>query len=939
LDEIKRLKGNNMKSYFVVLAFCLFFVASTAFASSTYYLPQVAIGSYGGDNGNIYSYRSTFVLLNNTSTSTNVTVNLTDNDGNPMMANIANLGKNLSTFTVTLGPGATRILQTDSSGEARQGAATVTSDSADIGVAGSYAINNDTTRKFVTEVGVQGISAVSLLSNFVLPVQITADGKINTALALYNPDASDSSLTLTLKNADGTVAGTPISNYSLAAGKHAAFYVNGDGFFKSIDSFNGTLTVQSSVGIAAMTLRQNAPSFLTYTSIPVASTTSTQTTFNLAQFADGDVGALYKTTFMLFNLSSTASATVTLSPTDDSGATIPLAMTAATGDTTSSTSFVLGPGQSTFLKTNGTAGKTGAVLISSTSPIGAAALFTQYNSDGSFNTEAGVLDSPVLSTFTMPIDSKAPLDGTATVVGTGLALFNSGTSAVDLQPAYLDLDGIMTTAATITLQPNQHISKFFNEIFPELGNVQGSIAFSGSSGVAAMVLRTNASPWNMTSFSVVSGTAAGLSYSTTGAGMPKALYTDITANSTISRQLNYPTMVRVSTSGFAISTTTPLYLQGISQSSGRIYKLKTETTSASTSPTLYLSPGMHAIRAMGWLTGFAAKDSGIFASYITDSFALGNTSTNKTIAFPTPTTYTVSGSIEGFGTLGLTTSASLSFYGTAATNSHVEYVVYCATDSDGNGTFTASMPDGTYYAVLRMPQPIYSTYSGTSTTENRSFQNIGTFSVSGADTTVDSLTIPAFTTLSGTANYGGSGTFAPFTITAADALLPDLGYINTNLNYYPGANLYYPRNYTWEQNTFGGAYSVTLGEGHNYNLAYTTLVYNSAGTSAGTIYYAPTSGTGLTLAGADQTYDFDTLPELPSLVLVNGNVKNALGAALASIVTARSSSILDSNGNIIPGLSYYATATADSSGNYNIWVLPGRDYQLYFSSNLEIIAQ
>ena len=52
-----------MKLKLVVLAFCLFFVGSTAFAA-TYYIPQVAIGSFAA-NDITYSYRTTFVFFNN----------------------------------------------------------------------------------------------------------------------------------------------------------------------------------------------------------------------------------------------------------------------------------------------------------------------------------------------------------------------------------------------------------------------------------------------------------------------------------------------------------------------------------------------------------------------------------------------------------------------------------------------------------------------------------------------------------------------------------------------------------------------------------------------------------------------------------------------------------------------------------------------------------
>jgi hypothetical protein len=338
-----------MKLKMAVLVFCLFFVGSTAF-SSTYYLPHVAIGSYVGGDGKVYSYRTTFVFFNNTNTANYVTMVLTDDNGNPMKACLSGLGKN-SIFSFQLSAGSTRIFQTDSSGSIHTGAATITSDS-DIGVSGIYAIHNVATGEFVTEVGVQ---ATSLMRKFVIPIQTTANGAVTTSLALYNPDALDSTITLSLKNEDGTTADANVS-IPLAAGKHTAFYITDK--FPSINNatFFGMLTVQSSANISAVTLRQNAPSTVTYTSIPVVPTTSTQKTFNLAHFADGLVGGTpYKTTFMLYNF-STSSATVTLEPRHDDGTALTLTMV---DGTSTASSYPIMPGASRFLQTDGTAGAQG----------------------------------------------------------------------------------------------------------------------------------------------------------------------------------------------------------------------------------------------------------------------------------------------------------------------------------------------------------------------------------------------------------------------------------------------------------------------------------------------------------------------------------------------------------------------------------------------------
>jgi hypothetical protein len=428
---MKQIEGSKMKLKLAVLVFCSLFLGSTAFSSSTYYIPHVAIGAYTGTDQQTYSFRTTFVFFNNTSSSSTVAMSLAADDGTSMTANISGLGTN-STFSFLLGPGSTRIYQTEGFGSIHTGAATIISDS-DIGVSGIYTINKVATGQFVTEVGIQ---ATSLMSHFAIPVQVTADGAVTTGLALYNPNISDSTITLSLRNADGTSAGANAS-YTLAAGKHTSFYITDK--FPSINNtkFSGMLTIQSSVEISAVTLRQNAPSNVTYTSIPVVPTSSTQTTFNLAHFADGQVGGTpYKTTFMLFNFSG-SSATVSIAPSNDDGTALTLSMT---DSSTTGSNYTIAAGASKFLQTNGTANVQGAAIVTSTVPIGAAALFAEYNNDRSFNTEAGVQDSPVLTNFTLPVDSQVPLDGMATIVGTVFAFFNPNSSSVTLTPTYLDED-------------------------------------------------------------------------------------------------------------------------------------------------------------------------------------------------------------------------------------------------------------------------------------------------------------------------------------------------------------------------------------------------------------------------------------------------------------------------------------------------------------------
>jgi hypothetical protein len=710
-----------MKLKMVVLIFCLF-VAGSAALSSTYYLPQVAIGAYTGEDGKVYSYRTTFVFFNNTNTANYVTMVLTDNDGNPMKANISGLGKN-STFSFQLGAGSTRILQTDSSGNIHTGAATITSDS-DIGFSGIYTINNVATGEFVTEVGVQ---ATSLMRKFVIPIQTTANGAVTTGLALYNPDALDSTLTLSLKNEDGTTADANVS-VPLAAGNHTAFYIT-DKFPSTNNArFSGMLTVQSSSNISAVTLRQNAPSTVTYTSIPVVPTTSTQKTFNLAHFADGQVGGTpYKTTFMLYNF-STSSATVTLAPRQDDGTALTLRMM---DGTTTASSYAIAPGASKFLQTDGTAGAQGAVIISSDVAIGVAALFAEYNNDLSFNTEAGVQDSQALTDFALPIDSRVSLDGSVTTSDTGIAFFNPGSSSVDITPKFLDVCGIITASSTpITLPAKGHAAYFFNNLFPLLGDVQGSIAISDlTSGVSAMTLRLNMAPFSMTSLPVVSGAATGFPAATSGNPSGKKLAGIIaTDDTTVDTKLpyGYAVTIRPTITGGTVWSSNGG--QGVRAfSSGNTYT----TATSGTNYTVNLPPGDYEFNVESYS---GTSTSAFYWFYSTINLVTISSNATIPIAATFPTLYTVTGAISGL----TTTSGHILFISADGSGNYGHYLV-------SDSTYTARVPSGTYQIAYHASWPATSPFNY--------INNLGTVTVSDDNIAGPDIVMPISADVSGTVHF------------------------------------------------------------------------------------------------------------------------------------------------------------------------------------------
>jgi len=932
-----------MKLKIVILAFCLFFVGSTAFSGTTYYIPQIAVGPFSMNDTN-FSYRSSFIFFNNTSAASDVTLKLYNSDHSEMIVTMTGYESTPvegSSFTFTLPVGGARILQASSDGLAAGPADVIASSEFGVGVMARYTIyNDDTDGTFVTEVGVKALADASTANDFVIPVQETDDGAVLTGVALYNPYSWDTSMDITLKNQFGVSIGSDV--ITLTSGTHTAFYVNQ--YFPDISgtNFYGTLKVQSDGPLAAMTLRQNAPSFLTYTSCPLVPTASSQTTFRLAQFVDGEIGgSKYKTTLMLQNFRR-SKVTVNFAATGGAdGASINLGWISSTGDYFTNT-IDLAAGETRFLTSNGSANAQGGIVITSTAPIGAAALFLMTDLDDNFMTEVGVQDSPLLNRLTMPVDSRYGSDN-GWLYGTGLALYNPTTSPVTLKPVWLDGTGLVLTTGTITIQPKAQTVQFFEQIFPSMGTVAGSLAFQATtttSGVSAMALGANMDPFSMTSFTAVTGTASGFAITN---GTPRFTYMNITEAMTGVNKILPAAPTLTVNAGAGWNGATYVYKDVIAQSSGRVYKPKTDNGSA-----FYVPAGYYTIRASGWV-GALGQWNGIWANYVSAPTYFGGVGTVTVNA--STSTRTVTGSISGWdalkSTLGITTSASLSFYGTNATDSRYTFVVYCNTDSSGTGTFTQTFPDATYTAAILRTTAVPTTGTWTTT----GLQNLlagSSFTVDSANTTA-TLTAPYINTLSGTANFtGGTPPQGAFTIKARDNSLPDFGYINPlpgsyqsgaaitmNNPYYPGLS-YFPRDTAWVQNPFGGSYSELIGAGSNYKMSYSFIVYNTASATTGIATYAPASGAAV-LIDSDKTYDFGTLPALPGLVTVSGNISgNRQG--IASVI-ARSDEIFDADGNVIPGLSYYASVNANASGDYTITVLPGQNYQLYYNTGAMQIYQ
>jgi hypothetical protein len=850
--------------FFAALLFASVFLAPAAQAQSPhyYYLPQVANGNFGGGR-----YKTTFVLYNNTNTSTVATIDLTDANGNPLSMTITVLGEKNSTphsgsnhggFMLA---GAIWLWQTDGQGELAVGAAKVTSTDADISISAIFSIY-DPTGNFLTE---SGVGSTVPQSDFVFPVDTT--GYSNTGMALFNIGNGDATLTATLRDTSGQAVAT-VSDYPLKNGAHIPIFVSGEGqLFPSFTDFLGTISIRSSVPIAAMVLRMHQDDTrLSYTSLPVVPSSSSATTLNLAQVANGGG---YKTAFLIFNI-STSPATVNVSLTNDSGG--PLSMNIVGYGTDSSFSFPgLAPGASLFLQTDGIpeSVSTGAATITSNVPIGACGVFTVLN-DGEFQTETGVGASPVLTVFTLPVDINATSD-------TAIALFNAGsdTASLTFQRRDHEASGNLFGVSVIRdLPAGSHLPIFISEIFPGAGNWIGTVEVTATSGVAAMVLRMNHAPLSYTTLPVAPGSRTSDTHDTSSTWLPKTdsiatVTSNVVLDETIASGYKLTGTVRgPGTATYVYATEGTGIYSGIVDQAGR-YKI--------------VLPGGTNNLSVKFTPDGVPQTSPPNKLAITSPVGTVQVSgdTTRDITMPSVTLFDVSGTVHTTGTL-----PSTIFLGETSFTSSDGSVV----GTPGRSIQGFALPAGSYtVAVL-----------GFGTTPYSYGLHIGQGTVNITGTTSGlSFTAPELVGLSGTIN-NNAGT-SPYRIVVRASTADSSVTCGETVNL----------------QRVGPKYQMLLPKGLTYGVD-VEMTFTD-GTSM------TFSGSSVTLN--DDTADFDlTVPTLPEQVTISGRVTDGSGNPLQDVsVKAQSSSLTG-----VPNVSFTNYARTDANGNYSLPVPSGTNYQLTF---------
>ncbi|MBI2820713.1 MAG: carboxypeptidase regulatory-like domain-containing protein [Acidobacteria bacterium] len=879
-------RADRFKRRWLALLMGLVAAASSGItlAQQAFQLPQIANGRFAGG-----VLQTTFVVFNVGASRATVTIALTGDDGSPLRMGLTGFEAS-DRFTFVLEAGESRRLQSDGAGPATAGSARVTS-TGPIGVSAVFTIF-DERGNFLTEAGV-GVSEP--LTDFVVPVDASAT--FNTGLALFSNEGAV--LTLRLLNLSGIeVAQTTVN---LGSNGHIARFVSGPGeFFPSIGAFRGTLAVTSTKPVSAVALRQNS-SPLSFTTLPVVSRSSSQIRFNLAQVANGPFsGGIIRTSFLVFNISSVR-ATVTVSLTRDDGSgfvvTIPGAGTASTFTIT------LEPGGSAFLETDGSGTLTaGAATVTSSAPIGVAAIFTIADPQGRFLTEAGVGDAALLDRFSIPVDVAGPFD-------TGVAFFNPAAGSVTLVLTLLDGEGNVIATQTIILGSQNHLARFLSELFPSafskterspagavVGNFHGSLAISASSPLAAVTLRQNASPLSFTTLPVAAGASPGrpprpaplLSQTLSGINATA----DATADVTL--PLGLRLSGRVQGAGQASSV--------IAQGEGRTVLVGAVDRDTG-QYVIAVPPDRY--RLATCVEPLAASPNATVRTFFQDPEPVQvSADTRRDITLPETTTFPLSASISGLGTLPSLTSPLLVL---SSTDGRIGATVRPAAD----GSFQAQLPAASYTAS--MAGQIEAAGGGPfPATQTLSIFNIGSATVAGAATSA-SFTVPATAALTGTLRGSGvEGT--PFIVVfARDTSVPQF----PELGCAPTASF----NITLVPEP-ARDYRLTLATGRTHAVSLSVPVVRGPQQVGSLALPLPARQIAFSAATAQ---DFD-VPALPRLVIISGRVTDAAGRPVpGTTVIAVTSEVTG-----IPGSSFSAVATTAADGSYRMEVLSGTNYQLIF---------
>ncbi len=290
---------------------------SAVVSARTLYFPQVADGAIPGGK-----FQTTFVLVN-TGMETPIQLEVYDSNGHEMLVNVDSLGS-ASRVSTSLYTGESYTFQTRGQGSLRVGYAKLIAPETVNGTAVfSFTENNVT----LYEAGVPGVSPSSEFS----VVMNSIPNIRQTGLALVNTGTRNATATLRLYDkafnlkASKTLADL-VTDHVFQPGDHLAlFALEIFPEIASLDLQEGSITVESDVPLAALTLRLNdkpgkilPEDVMNLSAFPVVQGRAERTrtagasgTFYFGQFADGaGAGLKFQTSLFFLNTNEASSVKV-----------------------------------------------------------------------------------------------------------------------------------------------------------------------------------------------------------------------------------------------------------------------------------------------------------------------------------------------------------------------------------------------------------------------------------------------------------------------------------------------------------------------------------------------------------------------------------------------------------------------------------------------------
>ncbi|RPJ87327.1 MAG: carboxypeptidase regulatory-like domain-containing protein [Acidobacteria bacterium] len=848
-------------------AFCLSVCAETL-----YYLPHIANGQAGAT-----SIRTTFIVLNRSGVSQQLHLILTKDNGDPLPVTLTGYGSPQSTYLLTLNPGQTRFLQTDGNGSLASGAAyaqAYSNNREDVGLSAVFSIYQN--GRFATEAGV-GDSQTS--GDFIIPVD--SQGPFNTGVAIYNAGGAEAQFSIRLFNESGQQIGSE-KWYTVVPGGHMAKFVTGaNEYFPSVASHRGVLWLTGGQGmnLSALTIRQIANP-LSFTTLPAVPVTATRRSFNLPQVGNGRVSGLgvLKTTFVLFNaFSGSVTATVTL--TRDDGTPFPVTIPGVANNTATFQVNLPGYG-SAFLQTDGTGDlAAGSARITASANIGVSAIFTLYDEQGNFKTEAGVGESATFDTLTLPVDTTGSFN-------TGVALFNPNSTPLNATMRFLDLNGDpVAPADTIQLPGYGHKARYVTEFVSGQLNRQGSLIVEATPPVVAVALRQHADPLVFSTLPVLDN--AFLGQARASALLPRNR-SEVEVESDTTVDVDLPVGLKLSgtitaPAGQEISSAEVTATSGQTRFIGSF-------NPANNQYLVIVPSGQYTVSVRYKLA--VSSGANLSLSYTHPSVTPVTADTARDLSLPSADLTSVKGQVSGLGLLPAHGEARVHFWSTDRGTESSALL-------DATGAFALALPGSEEYSASVVVQDLQIPEAKP---EQLAFYLPKTTTVPASGEVAVAASLPPMRTLSGSSPAGSK--------VRAVETQPDSE----------------SSPFSQQTSSEEATYRMTLVKDRTYKVSATLDLFPNAfagGDEFGVITF-PVPAETLTLGG-DAVRDRGH-GEISGQVTIQGRVRRPDGSGVAGCLVLLSSNVPLG----LSGFNYSAGITTDSEGYYSFNILKGGNYSISF---------